>query len=470
MARATASGKGTRQGKETQRTKEKGTTQKIVLDYAPRHEQHLLHEGADKHRFSLVVAHRRFGKTLAAILHLIKVIMLCTKPNARGAYIAPYRHQAKSIAWDYLKAFTRAIPGVTYNEAELSCDLPGGRRIRLFGADNPNALRGLYFDYVVMDEVAQMRPETFGEVIRPTLMDRKGGCMFIGTPMGINMFHELYLKGLKLKDWYVGVFRASDTGIISQDELDVARSIMSDAQFRQEMECDFTASSDNTFITLDIILPCRDKYIHPSAWSKQPKVLGVDVAGMGADSTVLAKRQGRHLHDLVKMKGETDTFAVANRVAHEIKNWKPNAVFIDGGFNPGVIDTLRQWGFKVTQVMFGSNAMNKDEFENLRVEMWDKTRLWLAGGASIPADEELIGDLAAPTFKYSKRGLKMLESKADMKGKRGLRSPDKGDALALTFAAPVTTRDIIVEGNQVIEGSFDTYEELALPGRGRRIM
>jgi hypothetical protein len=431
---------------------------KLVIDYEPRWEQYLIHKGADEHRFALVVAHRRLGKTVSAILQLVKKIVECDRPDPKGAYIFPYRQQAKLVAWEYLKKYTQNLPGYKANESELSVTLAGNRVIRLYGADRPDNLRGQYLDYVVFDEVAQMRPQVWGEIVRPMLMDRNGGAMFIGTPKGINLFYDLYLEGLKLPDWYVGIFRASDTGILPQKELDEAKRNMSPAQYQQEMECDWNASSDNTLITLDLIIAAKDKYIHPSAYKQQPRIIGVDVAHDGPDSTVIVKRQGKFMLDPIRMRG-CDTIEVANRVAYEIKEWKPHAVFIDKGFNPGVIDTLKQWpqGRFVTDIQFGSTAMRKDHFANLRAEMWDNVRLWLAEGGSIPNDNDLIRDLSSPTYKWRKGdGKILLESKVDMKD-RGLPSPDTGDALALTFAAPVTTQELIFEGAMVMDA--DEYPE-----------
>ena len=140
----------------------------------------------------MIVAHRRLGKTVCVINHAIMKALMDTSGSGRYGYIAPYRSQAKSIAWDYVKHFTAPVPGRNVNETELTVDFPNGARIRLFGADNPDAMRGLYFDGVILDEVADMKPEVWGEIIRPALSDRNGWACFIGTPKGQNLFHELY--------------------------------------------------------------------------------------------------------------------------------------------------------------------------------------------------------------------------------------------------------------------------------------
>ncbi len=123
----------------------------IVIDYEPRVQQLEIHDAIEQHRFTVVVAHRRMGKTVSAINHLIKSAIECDKPDPRFAYIAPTYGQAKRVAWDYLQKYTRPL-GATYNVSELRADF-FGRRVSLYGSDNPDSLRGQYFDGVVIDEV-----------------------------------------------------------------------------------------------------------------------------------------------------------------------------------------------------------------------------------------------------------------------------------------------------------------------------
>jgi phage terminase large subunit len=162
----------------------------VEIPYSPRPLQREAHNS--KQRFKLLVCHRRFGKTVFAVNELIKSACTSTKENPRYAYIAPLYRQAKAVAWDMLKTFSRPIPGIKYNEAELRADFPNGARISLYGGDNPDTLRGIYLDDCVMDEYAQMSERLWPEVIRPALSDRKGGAIFIGTPMGHNAFYNMY--------------------------------------------------------------------------------------------------------------------------------------------------------------------------------------------------------------------------------------------------------------------------------------
>jgi len=214
-------------------------TVEVSTGYQPRPLQAQLHRQLK--RLNVLVAHRRFGKTVFCINETIDQALRCQKKDPRYAYIAPLYKQAKSVAWDYLKQFTRPIPGTTYNEAELRADLPNGIRIQLFGADNPDALRGIYLDGVVLDEYAQMNARLWPQVVRPALADRKGWAIFIGTPMGHNNFYQLY-QSAEGEGWFRALHKASDTGIVDEVELAAARRDMSEAEYQQEFECSWQAA------------------------------------------------------------------------------------------------------------------------------------------------------------------------------------------------------------------------------------
>lgn len=187
-----------------------------------------------------MVAHRRAGKTVACIADLIYEAIFTKKQDARFAYVAPQYNQAKDIAWLYVKRLTADIPGTTYNEAELRANLPNGAQIRLFGADNPDRLRGMYLDGVILDEHADMRPRVWGEIIRPMLADRKGWAAFIGTPKGHNEFYRVWQEADD--DWFKLCLRGSESGLVDADELLAMRKSMTDDQYEQEIECSFEAA------------------------------------------------------------------------------------------------------------------------------------------------------------------------------------------------------------------------------------
>jgi hypothetical protein len=189
----------------------------------------------------LPTAEDRAGKTVACINDLIRRAFVDDKVNGRYAYIAPYYSQAKSIAWDYLLRYTEDVR-VNANASELWVELLNGARIRLFGADNPDALRGLYLDGVILDEVADMRPRVWGEIIRPLLADREGWAVFIGTPKGHNFFYEIWKTANASESWFATSIRASTSGLIKAEELKDASQGMTDDQYEQEFECSFEAA------------------------------------------------------------------------------------------------------------------------------------------------------------------------------------------------------------------------------------
>ena len=211
----------------------------VELDYCPRTVFEDFHDR--KERWAVIVAHRRCGKTLGCILDLIYRAISEGKEDGRYAYVAPYYSQAKNIAWDYLQRYSQPVLAKA-NQSELWVELVNGARIRLFGADNPDALRGLYLDGIVLDEYADMRPRIWGEIIRPLLSDRLGWAVFIGTPKGHNGFWELYSAAVNKDDWYVKTLRASVTGLIPDSELADAAKSMTQDQYLQEFECDFESA------------------------------------------------------------------------------------------------------------------------------------------------------------------------------------------------------------------------------------
>lgn len=192
-------------------------------------------------RWGIVVAHRRAGKTVGCVQKAVKGALECKLRDPRFAYVAPLYRQAKDVAWNYLKRLTAPIGGEP-NESELRVDLPTGARVRLYGADNPDSLRGIYLDGVVLDEYADMRPSVWGEIIRPMLSDRKGWAVFIGTPKGRNEFYEIWERAQADPAWYSLMLRASDSGLLEQQELDDAQKDMTPEQYAQEYECSFEAA------------------------------------------------------------------------------------------------------------------------------------------------------------------------------------------------------------------------------------
>lgn len=216
------------------------TARRVVIPYAPRRQFMGYHETSK--RWRIIVAHRRAGKTVACINNLVRSALTCPLQEPRTAYIAPLYRQAKDVAWTYLKRFTDVIPGAEPHESELRVDLPNGGRVRLYGADNPDGMRGIYLDDCVLDEFADMRPRVLPEIIRPALSDRKGSLTLIGTPKGHNEFYDIWKLAQNDNDWFSLVLRASETGLVDAEELLSARKMMTPEQYDQEYECSFEAA------------------------------------------------------------------------------------------------------------------------------------------------------------------------------------------------------------------------------------
>ena len=422
----------------------------VDLVYNPHKYQAEIHERLK--RFSVLVCHRRFGKTFLAIATLIDAAISTDRENLRFGYVAPFQKQAKQVAWDYLKQFALPIHGTIANESETSITFLNGAKIRLYGSDNGTAMRGLYFDGVVCDEIADFRPETWPEIIRPALTDshHKGWCLFIGTPKGLNQFYDLYQYAQKDPEWYAGMYRVDETDILDKEEIKMARNTMDENQYRREFLCDFSASMDNALITIDKVTDAAAKKMTERDVVGSARILGVDVARYGSDRSVIQKRQGLVAHE-PKIFNDIDNMTLAGMVAQEVNEWEPDAVFIDAGRGEGVIDRLRQLGYFITEVNFGGKPLSPT-YNNKRSEMWDNIRIWLDDGGALPNHTDLKTDLCVPLYKFDSGNRLQLESKDDIK-KRGGRSPDLGDALALTFSYPVAAKKI---------GHFGFKEEAVL--------
>jgi len=248
--------------------------------------------------------------------HLIRECAMSTNESPRYAFIAPYLKQAKDIAWDYVHKYAAPIPMARFNESELRLDLPGDRRLRLYGADNPDSIQGIYLDGVVMDEYQLTTPRLFGQIVRPMLADRKGWVIFAGKPLGRNHFYTLHQKMANDSTRLVRMYRASETGILDAQELRdmrVGPPPMSDDEYAQELECSWEAAIQGAYYARQMEAVRADHRIRPVPWEPNLVVdtwwdLGVD------DSTAIIFTQtcGREVHivDYLEDNGKDLAFYV----------------------------------------------------------------------------------------------------------------------------------------------------------------
>ena len=439
----------------------------IKLDYTPRTWQRECH--IKKQRFSVYALHRRSGKTELAIMELIDKAMKTDKELAMFVYVAPFLRQAKAIAWARLKSKIeplRRTSVIEINEGELSVRFKhNGAIIRLFGGDNPDAMRGLRLDGIVMDEVAQLKNELWTDIVQPALSDRLGWSIFIGTPSGINLFSELYYKAINEDGWTASRYTVFDTDSLHPDEVTRLKRDMSETSFAREYLCDFSAQGDDQLIALADTEDAAKRIYQKDHVKLSPIVLGIDPARVGDDRSVVFRRQGRQAFEPVVYRG-IDNMELAARVANLIEEYDPDAVFCDAGAGSGVIDRLRQLSYDVIEIPFGGKAMKPEQYINRRSEMWWLMKQWIEEGGAIPNDVALKQELATPIYWYDNVGRRVLESKDQIKKRlQGAGSPDLADALALTFALPVAKKvpeDIYIKRRKVStqKADYDPYKVL----------
>ena len=436
----------------------------LNFEYTPRRAFVPFHMRTQKR--AVLVCHRRAGKTVALIADHIDAALKCEKPNGRFQIIAPLFKQAKDIAWTYLQDMTRFLgKHRMVNQSELWVEVPSKAgttaRIRLYGADDPDRLRGIYSDGMSIDETKDVNPALLQEVVLPALADRNGSLTLSGTPGGYDEFYSRYQAALRDPDWFVLMLKASQSGILPDETLKELAIEMPSAKYAQELECDFSSAAEAQFIPTEMFEDAEARREPPDA--SMPIVIGVDVARFGDDQSVILTRRGRIIEDIRRFN-KIDTIALANEVMRWADAVNPAMIYVDGvGVGGGVVDYIASAGYSVRDVQVGAKADDKIRYANKRVELWGEMREWLKNAAfRIPPEEIAIlkADLLGPTYKYSITGSCQLEKKEDMK-KRGLSSPDVGDALALTFferLAAHTSDKIIMRTPVPVTG----YDEMRL--------
>src|SRR3990167_7404567 len=278
-------------------------SKQIKIPYAPRKAFQAFHDS--KMRWSVLCCHRRAGKTLAAVNHLIRDAL--SELKTTFAYIGPTYTQAKRVAWQYFKDFSIVVPGTSFNEAELRVDYPNGSRIYVLGAENPASLRGLALNGVVFDEYSQQPPHIFGEVIRPALADRQGYAVWIGTVVGKNHLWTLWNDNKEDPEWFTMYLKASESGILPAEELADARKTMSDSEYLQEFELDVNATIKGAYYTAEIERARRENRVTAVPYDKFSQVSVYFDLGIGDDTAmVFVQRIGVEWHvlDAYKASGE----------------------------------------------------------------------------------------------------------------------------------------------------------------------
>lgn len=241
--------------------------------------------------------HRRAGKTVAVINHLIR--SATSTPDSRFAYIAPTYKQAKNIAWDYLKHYSRPIPRIKPNESELRIDYPNGGRVQLFGSENVDALRGMALWGGAQDESSQQPSNLFSEVISKCLADHLGYWIWLGTPKGRNQLYRTYKTALKSED-YFAMLRTIDDSLreekgetidnlrqaLEDDRKLVINGEMTQDEFNQEWYCSFEAAIKGAYYANEIIRAREEGRIKPIPYDEALKVHTIWDLGVGKNLAI----------------------------------------------------------------------------------------------------------------------------------------------------------------------------------------
>lgn len=262
----------------------------ITVPYEPRKWAESFH--ASLKRWLVLVLHRRAGKTTAVLNHLQRDCIRV--PASQFAYIGPTYKQSKRVAWDIAKAISWDIPGVLYNESELTVRYPNGSKLILVGSDNPDSLRGIALWGAGFDEYSQHPSNVFSEIISKALADHLGYAIFFGTPKAKNEFHRIYEAALKDPSWEV-VFRTIDDGLrdeeggaidnlrvaLADDRKLVAQGLMTQDEFDQEWYCSFEAAVKGAHYAREIALARAQGRIKRVPYDPALKVHMVSDLGVG---------------------------------------------------------------------------------------------------------------------------------------------------------------------------------------------
>lgn len=398
-----------------------------------------------------VIWHRRAGKD-STVLNLTAREMF--KRVGTYWHLFPEQSQARKAIWNGIDKQGRKITQQFLPEAvrkrtssqEMLIETKNGSVWQMAGSDNYDSLVGSNVVGVVFSEWALANPAAW-DYIRPILLENGGWAVFITTPRGRNHAYSTHSIAQSRDNWFCQTMTVDDTGVLTAEDMDSERADgMPESKILQEFYCSFEADADEQFIPTDALMRCRDLevYVEPD----DAMILGVDVARFGDDSSVIYPRKGRDARSFpVEIYNKLDTMQFAARVAEAITKYNPDGVFVDvGAMGAGVIDRLRQLGFNVTEVNFGGASDRHVEGsyrgKNKRSEMWSTMRHAIEEGVALPKNERLMFELLAPMYSFSPDNHIVLERKADMK-KRGVKSPDIADALALTYAYPVQPKSVV---------------------------
>ena len=394
----------------------------------------------------------------SALVAWIILWAMSTCPDTKGVVTANTENQLRTKTWAELAKWHRlCICGHWFDctATALISKEPGHEKTWrvdsiAWSERNTEAFAGLHNKgrrvLIVFDEASAI-PDVIWEVSEGALTDEDTEivwCAFGNPTRNTGRFRECF--GKFRHRWETRKIDSRTAKMTNKEQIAAwVSDFGEDSDFvKVRVRGEFPSAGTAQFIPAELAQCARGRHLDEQAYKHSAKVMALDVARFGGDSSVLTKRQGLYCAPQRIWRG-VDLMALVGAVAQEIRDWKPEAVFIDGvGVGAGVVDRLRELGFSVTDAQAGARAIDAKKYANRRAEMWAGMREWLANGG-IPEDQELFDDLTGLEYGFTSSGALLLEKKEDMK-KRGLSSPDRADSLALTFYAPVASPQVRREG------------------------
>lgn len=420
------------------------------------------HRRAGKDSMGLNLTAREMFKRVGTYWHLFP-----EQTQARRAIWNGVDKQGRRILEQVFVGFlktmsTRKPHGIVkrVSSQEMLIELINGSIWQMAGSDNYDSLVGSNPVGVVFSEYSIANPLAW-DYIRPILLENGGWAIFIYTPRGRTHGYQLFQMALQNDAWIAEKLGYKATKVLTEEDIEAEREAgMSDDKIAQEYECDFDAENSDQLISSASVI--KAQALKAVSHIDDPMVLGVDVARFGDDKSVIYPRRGRDAQTMpIEIYSKIDTMQFAGKVADAIRKYKPDGVFIDvGGLGAGVVDRLIQLNFDVIGVNFGGEADRYIEggrkTANKRTQMWSTLGDELKSGLAIPSDPRLEFELLAPNYTYDGNNAILLEKKKDMK-KRGVKSPDIADALALTYAYPVESKSMVNEEEERADEEYDPF-------------
>ena len=403
---------------------------RIPLDDFKPHKWHLhiLKAFDDKlARFFILIWHRRARKTTLILNILIREAL--KNPKSMYAYVGPTYVQAKGIVWRDPNMLDRYLPKELIkrkNESEMYVEFTNGSILAIKGADKPDSLRGMDWSGVALDEFALMKREVWEEILRPVLTQNANRwAIFAFTPKGVNHAHEYYVKSKEWDGWMSSILKASESGLLDEDQLKQAKIEMTDALFNQELECSFISREEKSMITSEMI----DALDSNTLFHEEDKSIVACDPSEGGDECVIHAIYNTKILETLKLH-ENDSMKIAGEMVslayrHGIKDYAVD----DIGIGKGIKDRLAEQGHNVLGIRSSEKAFDESHFYNRRTEMWWYVADMMRHKLLEPIkDFELKGQLVAPKYEViDSSGKIRLEPKKYTKDILG-RSPDNADA------------------------------------------